>query len=102
MSSACCADRRAGRSTDCSTGSCSTRSAAHYRDAWTVFSVSLRMLLRWHARLVARPWTYPHKRPGIGAGAVVLAAGEPDGSQAVGVGAFAEEADRLVLATRTW
>jgi putative transposase len=26
--------------------------------------VSRRMLLRWHAQLVARRWTYPHRRPG--------------------------------------
>jgi putative transposase len=34
------------------------------RPAWTVFSVSPRTLLRWHQRLVARRWTYPHRRPG--------------------------------------
>ena len=34
------------------------------RHAWTVFSVSPRTLLRWHQRLVARRWTYPHRRPG--------------------------------------
>jgi len=34
------------------------------RGAWTVFSVSPRTLLRWHSRLVARHWTYPHKQPG--------------------------------------
>src|SRR6188472_919956 len=26
--------------------------------------VSPRSLLRWHAQLVARRWTYPHRRPG--------------------------------------
>jgi putative transposase len=34
------------------------------RPAWTVFSVSPRTLLRWHQRLVARRWTYPHRQPG--------------------------------------
>jgi putative transposase len=34
------------------------------RSAWTIFSVSPRTLLRWHAQLVARRWTYPHKQPG--------------------------------------
>ncbi|TML91161.1 MAG: hypothetical protein E6G08_01050, partial [Actinobacteria bacterium] len=34
------------------------------RSAWTVFSVSPRTLLRWHARLVARRWRYRQTRPG--------------------------------------
>jgi transposase InsO family protein len=34
------------------------------RRAWSVFSVSPRTLFRWHQRLVARRWTYPHGRPG--------------------------------------
>src|SRR5215216_1229259 len=34
------------------------------RSAWSIFAVSPRTLLRWHARLVARRWTYPPKRPG--------------------------------------
>jgi transposase InsO family protein len=34
------------------------------RRAWSVFPVSPRTLLRWHQRLVARRWTYPHRRPG--------------------------------------
>jgi putative transposase len=34
------------------------------RRAWPVFSVSPRTLLRWHQALVARRWTYPHRRPG--------------------------------------
>ena len=34
------------------------------RRAWSAFSVSPRTLLRWHQRLVARRWKYPHRRPG--------------------------------------
>jgi putative transposase len=34
------------------------------RHGWSVFSVSPRTLLRWHQRLVARRWTYPHRAPG--------------------------------------
>jgi putative transposase len=34
------------------------------RRAWSAFSVSPRTLLRWHQRLVARRWAYPHRRPG--------------------------------------
>jgi putative transposase len=34
------------------------------RRAWSAFSVSPRTLLRWHERLVARRWTYTHRRPG--------------------------------------
>ena len=34
------------------------------RRAWSAFSVSPRTLLRWHQRLVAPRWTYPHRRPG--------------------------------------
>ena len=34
------------------------------RGTWSAFPVSPRTLLRWHQRLVARRWTYPHRRPG--------------------------------------
>jgi putative transposase len=34
------------------------------RRAWSAFLVSPRTLLRWHQRLVARRWTYRHRRPG--------------------------------------
>jgi len=34
------------------------------RRAWSAFSVSPGTLLRWHQRLVARRWTYPHRQPG--------------------------------------
>ncbi len=34
------------------------------RRAWTVFSFKPETLLSWHRQLVARRWTYPHRRPG--------------------------------------
>jgi putative transposase len=34
------------------------------RRCWSVFLVRPETLLRWHQRLVARSWTYPHRRPG--------------------------------------
>jgi putative transposase len=34
------------------------------RRAWAAFSVRPETLLRWHRQLVARRWTYPHKKPG--------------------------------------
>ena len=49
--------------------------------------VSPRTLLRWHAQLVARRWTYPHRRPGrppttppIRALVLRIAARIPDGA----------------------
>jgi putative transposase len=34
------------------------------RRAWASFVVKPATLLRWHRELVARRWTYPHRRPG--------------------------------------
>lgn len=34
------------------------------RRCWKVFLVRPETLLRWHRGLVARRWTYPHRRPG--------------------------------------
>jgi putative transposase len=45
------------------------------RRSWNAFVVRPETLLRWHRSLVARSWTYPHRRPGrppIGAEARAL------------------------------
>jgi len=34
------------------------------RRSWSAFPVRPETLLRWHRRVVARRWTYPHRRPG--------------------------------------
>jgi putative transposase len=34
------------------------------RRSWQAFLVRPETLLRWHRRLVAKRWTYPHRRPG--------------------------------------
>jgi putative transposase len=34
------------------------------RRSWGAFSVRPETLLRWHRCLIARRWTYPHRRPG--------------------------------------
>jgi putative transposase len=34
------------------------------RRSWQAFLVTPETLLRWHRRIIARRWTYPHRRPG--------------------------------------
>ena len=34
------------------------------RRSWQAFLVRPETLLRWHSCLIARHWTYPHRRPG--------------------------------------
>jgi putative transposase len=34
------------------------------RRSWQAFSVRPEKLLRWHRRLIANRWTYPHRLPG--------------------------------------
>jgi putative transposase len=34
------------------------------RPAWAAFSLKPETLLRWHRQLIARRWTYAHRRPG--------------------------------------
>jgi len=34
------------------------------RRCWSAFPVRPETLLRWHRRLIARRWTYPHRRAG--------------------------------------
>ena len=34
------------------------------RSRWTAFGVTPATLLAWHRRIVARRWTYPHRKPG--------------------------------------
>jgi putative transposase len=41
-----------------------TLSQALPRRAWSVFSVRPETVLHWHRQLVARRWTYPHRKPG--------------------------------------
>jgi putative transposase len=35
-----------------------------HRGRWNVFMIRPTTIVRWHRRLVARHWTYPHRRPG--------------------------------------
>jgi hypothetical protein len=34
------------------------------RRSWRAFLATPETLLRWHRRIIARRWTYPHRRPG--------------------------------------
>ena len=40
------------------------RSRVIPRRSWQAFFVTPETLLRWHRRIVARRWTYPHRPPG--------------------------------------
>ena len=42
----------------------SGRAQSQPRSGWSCFSVTPETLLTWHRRLVARRWTYPHRRTG--------------------------------------
>jgi hypothetical protein len=39
-------------------------SRLHPRGSWGAFVVMPEALVHWHRRLVARRWTYSHRRPG--------------------------------------
>jgi len=58
--------RQTGRPhlTACDRAFLSVMSRSLPRRAWTSFPVKPETLLRWHRQLVARRWTYPHKKPG--------------------------------------
>jgi hypothetical protein len=47
------------------------------RAIWTSFPVKPDTLLRWHRQLVARRWTYLHKKPGQAATRVVAGHDDP-------------------------
>lgn len=41
-----------------------TRARSLARPAWAVFPIKPETLLRWHRQLIARRWTYSHRKPG--------------------------------------
>ena len=61
-SSRCCAARPASQAGARRSGAARRRQPGAARARWSCFFVQPETLLRWHRRLVAGAWTYPHRR----------------------------------------